>query len=76
VRIRTFVLTVVVVLCAASAQAGSVTWQFVETTGGSGAGFIPRARSGNLERGRWQVLGSRVRPKRLPFRLVGEDSDE
>ena len=25
---------------------------------------------------RWQVRGSRVGPKRLPFLLVGEDSDE
>jgi hypothetical protein len=38
--IRPMVLTVVLALCAASAHAGTVTWQFVETTGGSGPGTI------------------------------------
>jgi hypothetical protein len=38
--VRIIVLTVILAVCAGSAQAGTVTWQFVETTGGSGAGTI------------------------------------
>ena len=39
-NMRSIVLAVVLAVSAASAQAGTVTWQFVETTGGSGAGTI------------------------------------
>jgi PEP-CTERM motif len=38
--IRPIVFAIVLALCTAFAQAGTVTWQFVETTGGSGAGTI------------------------------------
>ncbi len=38
--VRTVALTIVLALCAASCQAGTVTWQFVESSGGSGAGTI------------------------------------
>jgi hypothetical protein len=37
---RLFILNVVMAICAGSAQAGTVTWQFVESSGGSGAGTI------------------------------------
>ena len=39
-NMRIVILAVVLAISAASAQAGTVTWQFVETTGGSGAGTI------------------------------------
>ena len=39
-NIRTICFAVVLAVSTASAQAGTVTWQFVETAGGSGAGFI------------------------------------
>jgi hypothetical protein len=38
--IRPMVLTVCLALCAGSAHAGTVTWQFVESTGGTGPGTI------------------------------------
>ena len=39
-NLRPIVLAVVLAFGATSSQAGTVTWQFVETTGGSGAGTI------------------------------------
>ena len=39
-NMRNIVLTVVLAICGASAQGGTVTWQFVESSGGSGAGTI------------------------------------
>jgi hypothetical protein len=39
-------------------------------------GKFPEREAECFELRRWQVRGSRVRPKRLPFLLVGEDSVE